>query len=130
MEYEGLGWKGDGAAAVKYSAPVAVHSPADAYHTGSFGNWRGDFATSDGVMRIALHFWPAANTAVAGSIDSIDDDTYGLRIDSVKIEGNSLHFEIAGIGGVYDGKVSQKATSIEGTWTQHGNVMPLNLRRQ
>jgi len=130
MEYEGVGWKGDGAASVKYSEPLVVRSPADAYRTGAFGNWRGDVATSDGTMRVALHFWPAANDGVMGTIDSIDNDEYGVPIDTAKVDGQSLRFEITGVGGVYEGKIGKDGQSIDGTWTQKGKALPLNLARQ
>jgi putative intracellular protease/amidase len=129
MEYEGAGWKGEGVAAVKYSEPLAVRSPADAYRTGAWGNWRGELATSDGGMRIALHLWPASDGTM-GTIDSIDDDMYGLHIDTAKIDGHSVHFEIAGIGGVYEGKVDEGGTTIAGTWTQNGKPLPLNFARR
>jgi putative intracellular protease/amidase len=129
MEYEGTGWKGDGIAAVKYSEPLIMHSPADAYRTGAFGNWRGELATSDGAMRIALHLWPSHDVA-EGTIDSIDDDMYGMRIDTTKVDGPSVRLEIAGIGGVYEGKIDEGGKAIEGTWTQDGKPLPLNFKRR
>ncbi|MBN8885016.1 MAG: DJ-1/PfpI family protein [Rudaea sp.] len=128
MEYEGRGWSGGGASAVRYSEPVAVTSPADSYHSGTFGNWRGELASPNGALRIRLHLWPAAAGAAA-TIDSIDDDTYGLHIDTVKIDGANLHFEITGIGGVYEGKIDASRGAIEGTWTQNGKPMALKFKR-
>ena len=130
MEYEGVDWKGDGTASVTYSEPVALRSPADAYRTGAFGNWNGNLATSDGPMRIVLHLWPTANDEVAGTIDSIDDDMYGIRVDTAKVDGSSLRFEIAGIGGAYEGAIAPDGKQIKGTWTQKGNVLPLDLARR
>jgi putative intracellular protease/amidase len=130
MEYEGVDWKGDGTASVKYSEPLAVRSPADAYRTGPFGNWHGGLATSDGPMRIVLHLWPTANDGVTGTIDSIDDDMYGIRIDTAKVDGSSLRFEIAGIGGAYEGKIDPNGKKIKGTWTQKGDVLSLDLARR
>ena len=128
MEYEGTGWKG-GVSAVKYSEPLAVHSPADAYRTGAFGNWYGELATPDGGMRIVLHLWPVQEK-VEGTIDSVDDDMYGMRVDTAKIDGRSVRFEIAGIGGVYEGKVDESGKAVEGTWTQDGKPLSLSFRRR
>ena len=130
MEYEGIGWKGGGAAAVKYSEPLAVTSPADAYRTGAFGNWGGDLVAADGTMRIVLHLWPTTNDSIAGTIDNIDEDMYGLRIDTAKTDGDALRFEITGIAGVYEGKIDKNGKAIEGTWTQSGKALPLNLARR
>ena len=130
MEYEGIGWKGGGAAAVKYSEPLVVTSPADAYRTGAFGNWGGDLVAADGTMRIVLHLWPTTNDSIAGTIDNIDEDMYGLRIDTAKTDGDALRFEITGIAGVYEGKIGKNSKAIEGTWTQSGKILPLNLARR
>jgi putative intracellular protease/amidase len=129
MEYEGTGWTGEGIASVKYSEPLALQSPADAYRSGAFGNWRGELASADGAMKIALHLWPTTAGAT-GTIDSIDDDMYGTRIDTAKIDDHSVRFEIAGIGGSYDGKLDESGKAIVGTWTQDGKPLPLNFSRR
>lgn len=127
MEYEGAGWSGDGKSLVKYSVPVAVKTPADSYHDGAFGNWRGDLDTNDGRMRVAVHLWMGAQGNAAGSVDSIDQDVQGTPIDSVKVDSGTVTFEIA--GGSYNGKLDAKNSAIKGTWTQGGATLPLILTR-
>lgn len=128
MEYEGVGWKGDGTSAIKYSEPLTVRSPADGYRTGAFGNWRGDLTTAGGAMRIVLHLWPAASSAM-GTIDSVDDDMYGMPIDAASVDDKTVRLEMIGLG-KYEGKISEDGKAIEGTWTQNGDAQPLNFARQ
>jgi putative intracellular protease/amidase len=128
MEYEGIGWKGDGKSTVKYSEPVAVHTPADKYHEGAFGTWRGNLAASDGTFRVAVHLWPDAKGKATGTVDSIDEDMTGTPIDAVKVEGNTVSFAL-GSDGKFSGKLDAKGEAIEGTWTQHSTQLPLKLTR-
>jgi putative intracellular protease/amidase len=129
MEYEGTGWKGDGTSMVKYSEPPVVHTPADAYRAGAFGNWHGDLATKDGTFRIAVHLWPDAQGRTVGSVDSIDQDVFGAPIESATIGGTTVDFEIGSVHGHYRGKLDAKANAIQGTWTQGGATLSLNLTR-
>lgn len=130
MEYEGIGWKGDGASMVKYSQPVAVHTPADNYRTGAFGNWNGSLVTMDGQFRIGVHLWPDANGKTTGTVDSIDQDVFGAPIDTAAVHGTAVDFQIDSIHGHYSGNLDAKGNSIQGTWTQGDTVMPLNLKRE
>lgn len=51
-------------------------------------------------------------------------------MNSVKLEGQKVHFEITQIGGVYEGTLSADQKQITGTWTQAGvPAQPLNLSR-
>jgi putative intracellular protease/amidase len=127
MEYEGNGWRA-GKATVKYSEPVIVHTPADAYRKGAFGSWRGELAMSDGTMRVAVHLWPKADGQPTGSVDSVDEDMNGTPLDTTEIEGDSLKFGITGSGG-FVGKLNTQQNVIDGTWTQNGNSLPLKLVR-
>jgi putative intracellular protease/amidase len=129
MEYEGTGWKGDGTSMVKYSEPPVVHTPADGYRSGAFGNWRGDLATKDGTFRIAVHLWPDAQGRTVGSVDSIDQDAFGAPIESAKIGGTGVDFEIGSVHGRYSGKLDAKGNAIQGTWTQGDATLSLNLTR-
>jgi len=129
MEYEGTGWKGDGASMVKYSEPAVVHTPADAYRAGAFGNWQGDLTTEDGRFRIAVHLWPDAQGRAVGSVDSIDQDVLGAPIENANIGGTTVEFETGSVHGRYSGKLDAKGNAIQGTWTQGDTMLSLKLTR-
>ncbi|GAA0717346.1 DJ-1/PfpI family protein [Dokdonella soli] len=129
LEYESAGWIGGGTSAIKYSEPVAVHSPADRYREGAFGNWRGNLASSDGTFRVAVHLWPDAQGKPTGTVDGIDEDMNGTPIDSVKIDGDAVTFANGGSEGRFTGKLDAKHDAISGTWTQNQTTLPLKLTR-
>jgi putative intracellular protease/amidase len=129
MEYEGTGWKGDGTSLVKYSEPAAVHTRADAYHAGAYGNWHGDLATPSGLFRIAVHLWPGTDGRMDGSVDSIDQDVFGAPVENAKVDRTKVDFEVASVQGRYSGQLNEKGTAIRGTWTQADTILPFNLTR-
>ena len=128
LEYEGAGWQGDGRSTVKYSVPVAAHSPADSYHAGAFGNWRGSLAMSDGTFRVAVHLWPDAQGHALGTVDSIDEDANGKMVDNVRVQDGNVTFD-DGQDGKFSGRLDAQQDVIEGTWTQGKVVLPLRLQR-
>ncbi len=127
LEYEGTGWTGDGTSNVRYSEPIVVHTPADAYHDGPFGNWRGTLASSDGAFRVTVHLWPGISNKPTGTVDSIDDDVYDAPINKAEIEGTNIMFAVS--EGRFSGKFDARRDAIIGTWTQGQARLPLTLLR-
>ena len=126
MEYEGKGWMGDGTASVT----TRVRSnPSDHLTEGILGNWEGKLATAEGTFRVALHIWPDRGGNLTGTLDSLDQDATGLTVGPVTFKNPDLHFEVAGVGGSFDGKLNDLESAIEGTWHQHGASMPLLFER-
>jgi hypothetical protein len=53
-----------------------------------------------------------------------------LVVENGTLNGDSLRFEVARIGGVYEGVLNKERTELVGTWTQRGvSPLPLRLRR-
>ena len=48
---------------------------------------------------------------------------------AVTVVDSVVKFELPQIGGSYEGKIDAGATSIEGTWSQSGNNLPLAWKR-
>src|SRR5262249_34377440 len=78
MEYEGQGWKGDGAASADYFRPHS--NPSDQYSKGVLGNWQGKLVSSEGTFRVAVHIWSDKDGNLTGTLDSVDEDTNNIRI--------------------------------------------------
>jgi putative intracellular protease/amidase len=129
MEYEGQGWKGDGSAVAKHSPPAAKSNPADNYSTGVFGNWQGKIVSKEGVFQLAVHIWPEKDGKLAGTLDSVDEQIGGLKLDPIAFQGPDLHFTVPAVDGTYQAKLNSHESAIEGTWTQHGTSAPLVLER-
>jgi putative intracellular protease/amidase len=129
MEYEGQGWKGDGSALAKHSRPADKPNPSDGYSTGVFGNWQGKIISKEGVFKVAVHIWPDKDGKLTGTLDSLDEEAIGFKLDPVALKGSDLQFTVPAMGGTYEAKLNAKESAIEGTWTQHETSLPLVLQR-
>jgi putative intracellular protease/amidase len=129
MEYEGQGWKGDGSAVAKHSPPAVKPNPSDGFSTGVSGNWQGKIVSKEGVFHVAVHIWPDKDGKLAGTLDSLDEEVGGLKLDPIAFSGPNLHFTVPAVDGIYEAKLNAQASAIEGTWTQHGTSAPLVLDR-
>jgi uncharacterized protein len=102
--------------------------PSDAQPSDIDGAWIGKLDT--GTLRLRIVF-RIANTqdGLTATLDSPDQGMHGLPGTAVTRDGSSLKIETNQIDGVFAGKISADAASIDGTWTQHGHSMPLALSR-
>lgn len=60
---------------------------------------------------------------------SIDQNPTPILADTASFQDKELEFAITMIEGKYDGKMSSDSNTIDGTWTQGGHPLPLNLSR-
>jgi putative intracellular protease/amidase len=125
MEYEGQGWR-DGATTVAAKTPT---NPSDRYTKGVFGNWQGKLIASEGTFHVAVHIWPDKTGIPLGTINSLDEDDSPLTLSSTTFKDSALHFEVASVGGSFDGTLDREQSAIRGTWQQHGISTPLLLER-
>ena len=93
------------------------------------GDWHGTLQV--GVeLRLVLHVTPDGKGGFAGTLDSLDQGAVGIRVTAVTVVDSVLKFELPQIGGSYEGKLDAAGTSVEGTWSQSGNNLPLTWKRQ
>ncbi len=52
-----------------------------------------------------------------------------LRVNSVSVEKNHLHFEMKAINVVYDGEISETGVDAHGIWKQGPSGLPLDFHR-
>jgi pimeloyl-ACP methyl ester carboxylesterase len=89
------------------------------------GDWAGALEVGM-TLRIVVHL---ANTAGvwSGAMESPDQGPGSIPFSAVTVDGSKLHLEVKSINGSYDGTLDAKTQTITGTWSQNGNMLPLNL---
>ena len=92
------------------------------------GAWMGTLDAGVMKLRVVFHITNTEDGLTA-TMDSPDQNAKGLPVTSVTRDGTSLKLEMKQIAGGFEGKISNDLTSIEGTWTQRGNALPLVLKR-
>src|SRR5882724_543981 len=106
--------------------PALLHA-ADA--PAIVGNWEGAISVDAQSLRIQLHCMQTKEGALAGTLVSPDQSADAIPMDKIDFKNPILHFEIAAIGGTYDGSYDKAKDEISGTWKQGGQSLPLSVKR-
>jgi pimeloyl-ACP methyl ester carboxylesterase len=94
------------------------------------GDWLGTLDAGTVKLRLAFHITNTEDGLTA-TMDSLDQKMNGLPATGVTRNGESLKIEFKQIPGTgtFEGKISKDLATIEGTWSQAGNSIPLVLKR-
>ena len=60
---------------------------------------------------------------------SVDQGNAQIPVTAITQKGTKLTLQVNAVGGGYDGELTSDATQLNGTWTQLGNSLPLNLKK-
>ncbi len=106
-----------------FITPTLVHGS----DKGVEGNWQGTCDELD--IRVAFKVWRDADGALVATGDSPDQEAYGIQVDEVIFEAGQLRLRVDSVQGIFEGKLNEDGSTIEGKWHQHGNVRTLVLNR-
>lgn len=107
------------------AAVTAASRPA-----GIDGEWEGTLKVGESELRLVLHVSGDKSGQIVAKLDSPEQGVYGMETSSVSKEQNILRFELAPVGGSYEGKVAPDGQAISGNWKQGGAVLPLVFHRR
>ncbi len=88
----------------------------------------GDYAGVLGPLHVKLHVVAGRDGALAGTVDSPDQNMFGLPCTDFLINGQALSFNVPMVHGTWVGFVSGDGATLSGMWNQ-GSPVPLNLTR-
>lgn len=80
-------------------------------------------------LRVVLKIEKAADGALKSTFYSIDQGGNALPVAKTTFIDGTLHLEMPMIDGSYEGKMSGDGKSINGSWKQADNALPLLLER-
>jgi uncharacterized protein (TIGR03435 family) len=93
------------------------------------GTWQGSLKAGPQDLRIVIKVSTTDADKLAAVMYSIDQQSPAIPATTFTRNGSSVKMTIAAANATYEGKVSGDGNSIEGTWTQGGPLLPLNLTR-
>ncbi|MGD0901992.1 MAG: alpha/beta fold hydrolase [Terracidiphilus sp.] len=108
--------------------PLALNLKRVAPPSDIDGKWLGTLDAGAVKLRLVIRIFNASD-GLAASLQSPDQGPGWIPATSIKRGGTSLNFTIDSLGVVFDGKIGADLTSIDGTFTQGGNPLPLALKR-
>ena len=91
------------------------------------GQWNGAINVNGTELKLIFHIMANEN-GYKGSMDSPDQNTFGIPATSVVFENNSLIFEVKNIGLSYNGKLIQNG-KLDGTFNQGGLELSLIMTK-
>lgn len=100
--------------------------PQDSTPNDITGNWEGNLVIPGGSLKIVFHI-SNKDEVLAATMDSPNQNAFGLKMDVVKFSKNELEMTMNQIGGTYKGTF--KDGKFEGKWYQSGLSLDLNLTR-
>ena len=111
---------------VAFRRAGAEPDPANAL----IGYWSGALYQGESlVFRMGLEFAPAPCGQVLVTMDSPDQNVENMPITSLRVQGDSLLFELGYIGGAFRGEIAPGATDLAGEWTQSGGRLTMRFSR-
>jgi uncharacterized protein (TIGR03435 family) len=115
------------------AAPAAAATPAPA--SGApfnpkdiIGTWQGTLHAGRD-LRLVVKVTKDDKGAYQANFYSIDQPVPPLAVDSPTLDDSSVKFEVKRIGGKFEGKLSGDGKTIDGSWSQGPNPLPLQLAR-
>lgn len=107
-------------AAIAISAPAAAQDPT--------GYWQGSLTLSETLtLRVGVTIERAEDGTLTGTLDSPDQNAFGIPLDRIDLAEGKLSFAIPAIGASYEGTWDAAAQTWDGTFSQMGRQLPLVL---
>ena len=89
------------------------------------GDWQGVLA---GQLHLTLHITAGKDSALAATLDSVDQGAMAIPVTSVTLKDSRLSLTVDAVHGTYKGTVNKDGSEIDGTWSQ-GQPIELNFKR-
>ena len=92
------------------------------------GSWMGTLNVGAAKLRLLFQITNTPD-GLQATLNSLDQGGGAIPASSVKRDGEKLIIEMKNIDGSFSGTFDKEMTTLEGTWSQHGNNSPLTLKK-
>jgi len=92
------------------------------------GSWLGKLEVSAISLRIVFNLSVIEKDSLVATMDSPDQGAKDIKLGQVNLDNENIKISAPILLGEYIGTIKND-TLIEGTWTQRGNTLPLNLTK-
>ena len=93
------------------------------------GSWAGTLNISSVKLKIVFNVSSDSSGNLTANLDSPDQGAYGILVDEVIVNDDSIWFIVGVVQGFYAGKFFADSLKISGIWNQGGMTLPLDLRK-
>jgi hypothetical protein len=92
------------------------------------GIWQGTLDAGALKMRLVLHVVANGNGGFTSTLDSLDQNVFGIPVQQTTLSGNKLQLDMPGLRARFDGTLNEEGNEIAGIFTQ-GAPIALTLKR-
>lgn len=115
--------------AVVFFSPVGKLALAQKTDQEIGGLWQGSLKVTGMELRILFKITKGPQGNYTAKMDSIDQGVKDIPVDQVTVTGTTVRLDAKSIGGLFEGKLNDEATQMEGEWKQGGASLPLIMKR-
>ena len=94
------------------------------------GVWNGTLVAGTMNLRLRVKITKTDSGTATGTMDSLDQGANDIPLSGISLKDGTLHFDVRGVGGVYEGTLSADGALLKGEWRQSGQGLPLELKKQ
>ena len=109
--------------------PVVDDGAKEVAETRIVGDWEGELNALGATLPIVVHITETDAGELKATMDSPEQNAYGIRVNTVAFDGTQLRLEVNAIGGTYIGQLQEGAGIFTGRWSQSGQTFALDLER-
>jgi hypothetical protein len=103
------------------------HQAKVAHYPNIQGAWQGTIEVNGKTLDVRLNL-SKTNEGYVATADSPEQGVRNLPVNKLSYDYPALHFEIASIGGAFDGRFNAGADELSGTWKSQGTALPLDFK--
>jgi murein DD-endopeptidase len=81
------------------------------------GTWSGALGAGSSQLHLLLTIRQSPSGEYTAELNSVDQGAV-LPVESLTVQDHAIGFKVESVGGVYQGKLNDSGTDIDGTWTQ------------
>ena len=93
------------------------------------GIWQGTLNAPGLELTIVFKISQQPDGHLTATIDSPDQSSFAIPVDEITFENGNLRLESKCIQGIFDGKIKEDGSTIDGQWEQEGGRLPLIVQR-
>lgn len=93
------------------------------------GSWMGKLSVNTIQIRLGINLSIDKNGMITATMDSPDQNAYGIKTDTTIITGDNITIKIRKMMATYEGTMTGGDSLINGKWTQGMQTFDLNLKK-
>ena len=113
----------------------AVYAQREKPHVSGVGSdldgvWEGMFQAGGDAMAVAFNVATAQDKTTTITVGILEQHAQDMPVNAATVNGQQVRFDVAALGGSFEGVLNADHSSMQGTWVQLGKRIPLIVKRR